>query len=298
MVPPGRDVYIAGAVVLKGSCLKRLRFLCPQQHQKEKVMARIVHIALKIEDLEGATKFYEDIFGIYQTKTGHARGHTSRHMTDGNIDLALMVYDSEEVEEATLSGAGPCIHHWGIEVEDREDTVKKIQENGGTIFSDPEEGALKFRAPDGTMAEIVGVGRYKKKEKSDRSRIAHLAIKVNDLETATRFYENVFGFRQLSTARNHQHISRHLTDGDTDLALMAYDSEDAAEAQLAGAGPRIHHWGIEVEDRDVFADKVRQYGGEILSKPDANALKFRAPDGTIAEIVSAGGYDTLKRGHA
>ena len=57
-------------------------------------MARIVHIALKVEDLEKATKFYEDVFGIYQTKTGHARGHTSRHMTDGNIDLALMVYDS------------------------------------------------------------------------------------------------------------------------------------------------------------------------------------------------------------
>ena len=70
-------------------------------------MARIVHIALKVEDLEKATKFYEDVFGIYQTKTGHARGHVSRHMTDGNIDLALMVYDSEEEPEAQLSGAGP-----------------------------------------------------------------------------------------------------------------------------------------------------------------------------------------------
>ena len=71
-------------------------------------MARIVHIALKVEDLEKATRFYEDVFGIYQTKTGHARGHTSRHMTDGNIDLALMVYDSEQEAEAQLSGPGPC----------------------------------------------------------------------------------------------------------------------------------------------------------------------------------------------
>ena len=43
-------------------------------------MARIVHIALKVDDLEKATKFYEDVFGIYQLKTGYARGHTSRHM--------------------------------------------------------------------------------------------------------------------------------------------------------------------------------------------------------------------------
>src|SRR5437870_6016921 len=160
-------------------------------------MARIVHIALKGDDLEKATKFYEDVFGIYQTKTGYARGHTSRHMSDGNIDLALMVYDSEDVPEATLAGAGACIHHFGVEVEDRDATVAKISKNGGEIFSDPEEGALKFRAPDGNMAEIVSIGRYKKRARSEKARIVHLALKVMDLEKATKFYENVFGFRQV-----------------------------------------------------------------------------------------------------
>ena len=83
-------------------------------------------------------------------------------MTDGNIDLALMVYDSEEVDEAQLAGPGPCIHHRGIEVEDHDAYVAKIQANGGTIISQPGESALKFRAPDGTVAEIVTAGRYKK----------------------------------------------------------------------------------------------------------------------------------------
>jgi len=126
-------------------------------------MPRIVHIAIKVEDLEKATKFYEEVFGFHQTKTGYARGHTSRHMTDGNIDLALMIYDSEDVEEAQLSGPGPCIHHWGIEVEDRDACIARIEANGGTIISSRDEGALKFRAPDGTVAEIVGAGRYNKK---------------------------------------------------------------------------------------------------------------------------------------
>jgi lactoylglutathione lyase len=125
-------------------------------------MPRIVHIALKVEDLEKATRFYEEVFGFTQTKTSRMRGHVSRHMTDGNIDLALMVYDSEDAPEAQLSGRGPRIHHWGIEVEDRERTMKKIEENGGSIISDRDEGALKFRAPDGNLAEIVGVGRYKR----------------------------------------------------------------------------------------------------------------------------------------
>jgi lactoylglutathione lyase len=144
------------------------------------------------------------------------------------------------------------------------------------------------------MAEIVGIGRYKKKEKSEKSRIAHVAIKVRDLEKATRFYENVFGFRQVSTARNHEHISRHMTDGETDLALMIYDSENAAEAQLSGPGPCIHHWGLEVDDREAFAQTIARHGGKVLSKPEANALKFRAPDGTLAEIVSRGAFHKAK----
>jgi lactoylglutathione lyase len=43
-----------------------------------------------------------------------------------------MVYDSEDVAEAKLSGSGPCIHHWGIEVEDRDSYVAKIKADGGT----------------------------------------------------------------------------------------------------------------------------------------------------------------------
>ena len=53
-------------------------------------------------------------------------------------------------------------HIWGIEVEDRDAYAAKIEASGGTIISRPGEGALKFRAPDGTVAEIVAAGRYKK----------------------------------------------------------------------------------------------------------------------------------------
>src|SRR5260221_599571 len=125
-------------------------------------MARIIHIAIKVEDLESSTKFYEDVFGLRQTGTGHARGHVSRHMTDGDLDVALMVYDNEEVHEAQLAGPGPRIHHWGIEVDDRDGFAEKIARHGGAILSKPESMTIKFRAPDGTHAEIVRTGRYEK----------------------------------------------------------------------------------------------------------------------------------------
>ena len=126
------------------------------------------------------------------------------------------------------------------------------------------------------------------------ARIVHIAIKVADLEAATRFYEDVFGFRQVKTLRNGEHVSRHFTDGTIDLALMEYDSETAAEATLAGPGPCIHHWGIEVDDQAAYAEKIKRHGGAILSPPGSGALKFRAPDGTLAEIVARGRYEPKK----
>jgi lactoylglutathione lyase len=126
------------------------------------------------------------------------------------------------------------------------------------------------------------------------ARINHLALKVSDLEAATKFYENVFGFRQVTTGRSRGHISRHLTDGYVDLALMVYDSEDDAEAKLVGEGPAIHHFGIEVDDRRSFIDKIEANGGTLLSNPDSGTVKFRSPDGTIAEIVDVGRYKTIR----
>jgi lactoylglutathione lyase len=130
-------------------------------------MARINHVALKVTDLEAATKFYENVFGFRQVKTGRSRGHISRHLTDGYVDLALMVYDSEEDTEARMVGPGPAIHHFGIEVDDHERAAQKVVANGGTILSKPGEIPIKYRSPDGTIAEIVPPGRYEKmKERS------------------------------------------------------------------------------------------------------------------------------------
>ena len=125
-------------------------------------MAKINHVALKVSDMEAATKFYENVFGFRQVKTGRSRGHISRHLTDGYVDLALMVYDSEDDEEAKLVGAGPAIHHFGIEVDDRKSFIEKIKANGGVLLSSPDSSTVKFRSPDGTIAEIVDVGRYQK----------------------------------------------------------------------------------------------------------------------------------------
>jgi lactoylglutathione lyase len=125
-------------------------------------MSRIVHLALKVEDLERTTEFYQKVFGFVEMNTEKVRDHTSRHLSDGTIDLALIKYDAEESKESLAAGQGPCIHHFAIEVDDVEKYAAEIKKYGCEIVSDPGVIPVKFHAPGGTVAEIVPQARYKK----------------------------------------------------------------------------------------------------------------------------------------
>lgn len=260
--------------------------------------ARIVHLALKVADLERATRFYEQVFGFRQTGTGHTRGHVSRHMTDGAFDLALMVYDGEDEPEAQLSGPGPCIHHFGIEVANRDAVAANIVTHGGKIISDPNEGALKFRAPNGVVAEITRPGRYRKAQISG-ARISGLAIAASDTAAAADFYKTVFGFNEAASNAT----TRDLTDGSFRIRFLSSplggrrrrESPEAISSRSGGAPrdevapmalrvrgeSRHHHWTVEVADAASVARAIEQHGG----KSEGPNL-YRTPDGSLLEITA------------
>ena len=137
--------------------------------KRRRSVARIVHIALKVEELNKTSEFYEKVFGFVPTDTTKVRNHTSRHLTDGAIDLALIKYDSEDSAEARAAGEGPCIHHFAIEVDDLDKYLAQVRKFGCEIISDPGVIPVKFRAPGGTVAEIVPKQRYKKAVSDQRS---------------------------------------------------------------------------------------------------------------------------------
>jgi len=81
-------------------------------------MSRIVHLALKVEDLERTTEFYQKVFGFKEMNTEKVRDHTSRHLSDGVLDVALIKYDAGTASaESKAAGEGPCIHHFAVEVD-------------------------------------------------------------------------------------------------------------------------------------------------------------------------------------
>ena len=255
-------------------------------------MGRIVHISLKVDDVQRTGDFYAEVFGFRDAETRKTRDHLSRHMTDGSIDFTLMKYDAgTQSRESKASGDGPCIHHFAIEVEDIAKATEEIRRRGCEIVSDAGVIPVKFRAPGGTVAELVPVGRYRQPPGVESDRIVHLSLKVDDVEHTGDFYREVFGFRDAETKRVRDHTSRHMTDGAIDFALMKYDAgTQSKESKAAGEGPCIHHFAIEVEDLPKKAREVAARGSEIVSDPGVVPVKFRAPGGTLAELVPQGRY--------
>ena len=126
-------------------------------------MNRIVHISLKVDDVDRTGDFYREVFGFQDSETRKTRDHVSRHMTDGQIDFTLMKYDEgTQSKESKAAGEGPCIHHFAIEVQDIELATREVRARGCEVVSDPGVIPVKFRALGGTIAELVPIGRYKR----------------------------------------------------------------------------------------------------------------------------------------
>jgi predicted enzyme related to lactoylglutathione lyase len=257
-------------------------------------MNRIVHISLKVDDVARTGDFYQQVFGFQDAETRKTRDHVSRHMTDGQIDFTLMKYDEgTQSAESKAAGDGPCIHHFAIEVDDLAGATHEIKARGCKVVSDPGVVPVKFRAPGGTVAELVPVGRYKNAAAAGRKidPIVHLSLKVDDVKSTGDFYKEVFGFRDSETTKTRDHVSRHMTDGQIDFTLMKYDAgTQSRESKASGEGPCIHHFAIEVPDLEKARREIEARGCEVVSDPGVIPVKFRAVGGTVAELVPLGRY--------
>jgi hypothetical protein len=65
-----------------------------------------------------------------------------------------------------LSGDGPCIHHFGVEVEDLQASHDQLKEMGCEILSKPGVLPVKFRSPFGVVAEISPTGYFDTRHKN------------------------------------------------------------------------------------------------------------------------------------
>src|SRR5215471_10460559 len=91
-------------------------------------------------------------------------------------------------------------------------------------------------------------------------RIAHIALKVEDLDKAAEFYEKVFGFSPVGKSRSEDRSRNRLSDGEIDLTFLKYDDDQSAMAQAAAEGPAfttsLSRWTISRNTLRRFASSA------------------------------------------
>src|SRR5258706_1593662 len=82
-------------------------------------MAKIRHIAIKVEDQEKTANFYKQTFGMTEAWRGPVRddGNRAIYLTDGYINMAVL----------PARGGREGIDHFGFPVENLDETLKKAQ---------------------------------------------------------------------------------------------------------------------------------------------------------------------------
>lgn len=119
--------------------------------------ARLRHIALSVPDPDKAAQFFVDAFGMKRV----GKAGIGCYVSDGTINVALLKYDGE------VPGFHKGYHglvHFGMWVDDLEETAKKVTEAGGTYF----EGRVsenpntfyevKYKNPDGVIFDLTHNG--------------------------------------------------------------------------------------------------------------------------------------------
>jgi len=126
------------------------------------------------------------------------------------------------------------------------------------------------------------------------ARLRHFAIVVRDLERSARFYQNVFGFREVGREDLEIGSGIYLSDGYINLALLQYKSSAGSGLADPKGFVGAHHFGIQVDDLAQTQQRIEAAGGEFYFDlgNDANKYnferKFKDPDGVIFDISKNG----------
>ena len=123
-------------------------------------MAKIKHIALSVKDPEKTARFYEEVFGLQRVGTTDSVLASGVYLSDGEINIALLNYKTDEMSGMDHGKDFVGTHHFGFQVEDAKAAGKKIEEHGGKFFMDLP--ALKetlyyeekYRDPEGVIFDV------------------------------------------------------------------------------------------------------------------------------------------------
>ena len=125
-------------------------------------MPKIRHIAVHTPDVEKTAEFYKKVFEMEEVGRTNSPLATGIYLSDGYINLAVLTFNTAEAADRN-DGLGPVmgLHHFGFQVEDIEDTRKRLAEAGAEYREQRGAGNTtgyfeeKYKGPEGVMLDIT-----------------------------------------------------------------------------------------------------------------------------------------------
>ena len=116
-------------------------------------MARLRHVAMCVEDMEGTAKFYEQSFGMKRVR----ETKTAIGLSDGVVSLVIIHPSNVNMKGDDRRG----LHHLGFLIDDMEQVSAKVEGNGAVYAGEilgTGRGPMterKYRDPNGQMFDIT-----------------------------------------------------------------------------------------------------------------------------------------------
>ena len=134
-------------------------------------MAKIKHIALSTQDVDGTAKFYMDVFGMKEIAKLDGPGAKGYYLSDGDLNLAILNFKSDAVAGVERGKEWSGIHHIGFQVESLAEIAEKLKAAGSEprhdvnaalgVGSGPRHGGnveVKYNGPDNVMVDVSETG--------------------------------------------------------------------------------------------------------------------------------------------
>ena len=206
--------------------------------------ARVNHVAIASDQYAMNGRFYQALFGM--KPSSKPRPARSVVLGDGYVGMNCIPR-----REGRYSG----LDHFGIEVEDLDDTLARIRKFDSTLDAVKRPPIRPFAAysahdPDANIFDLsqksLGGQKdvYAENEGTEtRLRtISHIALRTPNAERCAEFYADVFGLAALNRPKDDNF---YLTDGRVTLMLIPWRIEDYYAQDPARTG--LDHIGFKVE---------------------------------------------------
>ena len=134
-------------------------------------MPKIKHIAIATQDAEKTAKFYIDVFGLREIAKLDSPNAKGYYLSDGNINLAILDFQNDQVTGPEYGKTYSGIHHIGFEVESLEEIAKKLEAANSKPRDDINQALgvgmggprhdnveVKYSGPNGEIIDVSETG--------------------------------------------------------------------------------------------------------------------------------------------